>query len=103
MSKPASLTEIVGRLVTDPSFEKDFNFDDFFLRNKDFLLGGGKRDTFASIDLVNIMTHTNLYLRLNLAMLMATKPDNPDEFNAVFRATKQVFELDFLNKHGKNH
>ena len=39
MSKQsATLVEIVGRLVTDPQYEKEFNMEDFFLRNKDYIL-----------------------------------------------------------------
>ena len=53
------------------------------------------------MQIVNIMTHTNLYLRLNLDQCMAGKPESEQEFKLTYQASLRVFELEFLNKHGK--
>jgi len=44
--KGDSLQNIVVRLISDQEFEKDFNFDEFFTKYKDFLLTKGRTDLF---------------------------------------------------------
>lgn len=68
------------------------------------MLSKGKRDLCLSIELVNPMTHPNLFLKLNHAMVMSCAPNNLDEVANVIVYARKIFDsMEFLNKHGKNY